>query len=210
MKKFWSLFKLRKDENGKPTKLSYVMILGLVGILLVLTSNIFKDDSNETTPYLEQNHSSTNNNGAEQSHNEPDKTAIIAEMEKSYESELNELLKSMEGVSNVDVMVNLDATSLKVYEKNTTTNEQTTEETDSNGGDRTIEELSEEKQTVILRSQNDESPLLIQTKKPKVRGVLIVGNGLENLQTEEMVIEAVSRVLDVPTHRISVQPKKDD
>ncbi|QHS22723.1 stage III sporulation protein AG [Virgibacillus sp. MSP4-1] len=209
MKNLWSLFKLRKDENGKPTKLSYVMILGLVGILLVLTSNIFQDDSNEPAPYLEQNQSAPKNSGVETHQSEPDKASIIAEMEKQYETELQEMLKNMEGISGVDVMVNLDATSLKIYEKNRTTNEQTTEEEDSNGGDRTIEEFSEDKQTVIVRSQNDESPILIQTKKPKVRGVLIVGNGLGNVQTEEMVIEAVSRVLDVPTHRISVAPKKN-
>ncbi|MRG86552.1 stage III sporulation protein AG [Salinibacillus xinjiangensis] len=209
MKNFWSLLRLKKDENGKPTKFSYVIILGLIGLLLVLVSNLFQDDQNETTPYTVPNEMQTKKEGQGKSLDADTKANVLAEMEKSYETELTAMLENMNGVANVDVMVNLDATSLKVYEKNTTITEQTTDETDTNGGERQIEEFSEDKQTVILRSQNDESPLLIQTKKPEVRGVLIVGNGIENAQTKKMVIEAVSRVLDVPTHRVSVAPKKN-
>jgi stage III sporulation protein AG len=138
---------------------------------------------------------------------EDEKLAVIEEMERKYEEELKGMLEKLQGVSEVDIMVNLDATSLKIYEKNTIDSQQTTNETDQNGGERRIEEFSEERQTVLIRNGNVESPLLVQIKKPDVAGVMVVAKGLESIERQKMVIEAVSRVLDVPTHRVTANPK---
>ncbi|MBB6454227.1 stage III sporulation protein AG [Salirhabdus euzebyi] len=206
MKNIWSLFKIKRDENGKPTKFSYIIILGLIGLLLVLLSSMFQEEDS-ANPYLNEG-----NNSMEQKQNEPlltedDKTAIISEMESKFERELKAILESLDGVSNVDIMINLDATNLKIYATNTVESQQTTQETDTNGGERTIEELTKDEQSVIIRRNNEESPLLIQVKKPDVRGVMVVASGLQNIEVKKMVVEAVSTVLDVPTHRVTANPK---
>ncbi len=210
MKKFWSLLKLKKDENGKPTFLSYVIILGLVGLLIILVSDIFQKDS----PELEINPNITQHtqevkkeSNSSTTVTQDDKLAVINQMESDYEQQLKAMLEKLNGVSEVDIMVHLDATSLKVYEKNIIESQQTTNETDQNGGEGEIQEVSEERQTVVIRNNNQESPLLIQIKKPEVSGVMVVASGLENVEAKQMVIEAVSRVLDVPTHRVTANPK---
>lgn len=49
---------------------------------------------------------------------------------------------------------------------------------------------------------------MISKEKPAVAGVLVVAEGVENVQVKAWVVEAVSRVLDVAPHRVSVMPKK--
>src|SRR5690625_6556456 len=48
--------------------------------------------------------------------------------------------EKIQGVSEVEVMVNLDSTNVKVYEKNLITGQQTTDESDKNGGTRKVED----------------------------------------------------------------------
>ena len=86
---------------------------------------------------------------------------------------------------------------------------QTTTETDQNGGERQIEDLSKDEKLVIIRDGDKEIPLITETKKPEIRGVLVVADGAKNISVKSMIIEAVSRALDVPTHKVSVQPKKN-
>ena len=63
---------------------------------------------------------------------------------------------------------------------------------------------------MVERMSGEERPFIIREDKPKVRGVLIVAKGVEIQETKSMVIEAVSRTLNIGSHRISVQPKEDN
>ncbi|WP_079708534.1 stage III sporulation protein AG [Paraliobacillus ryukyuensis] len=205
-KKIFSMLKLKTKDGTKPTKIGYILIIGLIGILVLLVANMFQGQSTTQKPQTSSNQM-REDLGEETFLQEEKKTSNLDEVEKEYESELQALLEKIDGVSGVEVMVNLDATQKQVYEKNLIVGTQTTEETDQNGGERKIEDTSEEKQVVIVRQGEEEVPLLIQTKRPEVRGVLVVAQGVNNLEIEQWVTEAVSRVLDVPVHRISVMPK---
>ena len=83
---------------------------------------------------------------------------------------------------------------------------QTTGETDKTGGKRKVEDESLDEKTVIIREGDKETPVVLRTEKPKVRGVLVVAKGVDNI-LKAMVKEAVIRLLDVPAHRVSVSPK---
>ncbi|GAA5415473.1 hypothetical protein Pryu01_00497 [Paraliobacillus ryukyuensis] len=205
-KKIFSMLKLKTKDGTKPTKVGYILIIGLIGILVLLVANMFQGQTTTQKPQTSSNQM-REDLGEETFLQEEKKTSNLDEVEKEYESELQALLEKIDGVSGVEVMVNLDATQKQVYEKNLIVGTQTTEETDQNGGERKIEDTSEEKQVVIVRQGEEEVPLLIQTKRPEVRGVLVVAQGVNNLEIEQWVTEAVSRVLDVPVHRISVMPK---
>ncbi|GAF16583.1 stage III sporulation protein AG [Bacillus sp. JCM 19046] len=50
--------------------------------------------------------------------------------------------------------------------------------------------------------------MVISKEKPAVAGVLVVAEGVDNVQVRAWVVEAVSRLLDVAPHRVSVLPKK--
>jgi stage III sporulation protein AG len=61
---------------------------------------------------------------------------------------------------------------------------------------------------VIIQEGEKEVPIVLETKKPEIRGVLIVAKGADNIQIEKWIKESVTRLLDVPSHRVSVMPKK--
>jgi len=70
-----------------------------------------------------------------------------------------------------------------------------------------VEDETKETKLVYVRQGDQEVPVLVQTKKPEVRGVFIIAKGVENATVKKWVVESVSKVLDVPTYRISVMPK---
>lgn len=64
------------------------------------------------------------------------------------------------------------------------------------------------KKLVIVRSGDQEKPVVVKTEKPKIRGILVVAKGADNIEVKKWIIEAVTRSLDVPSHRVAVLPKK--
>jgi stage III sporulation protein AG len=127
--------------------------------------------------------------------------------EDQYENQLKEALDQIVGVSEALVVVNVEASEQKVYEKNENKQSQHTSEEDKEGGKRSIEEKSSEEQIVIIQDGENEVPVISETRKPKVSGVLVVAKGADNIQIKKWILEAVTRVLDVPVHRVSVLPK---
>jgi stage III sporulation protein AG len=197
-----------KQESGKKlTKYHYAISILVVGIAFMLVSNTFSNSSSSTIKDVVPAVSQAEDEPAfGQKDNEL--SDDLQEAENYYENQLKEILQSAMGVDEVEIMVNLDATESKVYEKNTTTQTQTTNETDREGGKRQVEDTSKDEQLVITRNGDTETPVIIKTKKAEVRGVLIVAAGAENIKVKTSIVEAVTRVLDVPSHRVSVLPKK--
>ncbi|AIF66764.1 stage III sporulation protein AG [Terribacillus saccharophilus] len=201
-------WKLKDSQNKKPTKLGYLVIVGLLGALLLLVSGLFTEQKEPDRQNTQQTQNSTAAETEETfAKKENDASSSTTDLEAAYEQDLVGLLEKIKGVSEVEVMVNLNSTHQKIYEKNLIIGQQTSEETDQNGGERVVEDENEEQQVVLVRQGDQEVPLLVETRKPEVRGVLVVAKGAEQATVQEWVVQAVSRVLDVPTHRISVMPK---
>lgn len=212
----WLKSLLQKIGSGgkKPTKIQYAVLIGLVGIFILLVSQLFEPKENSSpsspNPNLEQPDLVENDAWKQNNTSNADMTTTtITELEKSYAKELETLLNMITGVSDTEVMINIDATAEQVYQTNLIIGTQETNEEDKNGGTRTIEDETREQNVVIIRRGDEEIPLLIQTKKPSVRGVLVVSKGVDNLEIKRWVIDAVAKVLDVPEHRISVMPKNN-
>ncbi|MCY8232910.1 stage III sporulation protein AG [Priestia endophytica] len=198
------------DPPKKNRKLAYVILLLAAGVFVMLYGNFQSSttkldavetkgsgDSQQETEEVE-----TFGSGKEK------QARTISDYEKKYEAELTDVLESMIGVDNVQVFVNVDATEEKVYEHNTVNQSQTTEENDREGGTRNIEDNSVDQQLVIVRNGDKEQPVVVKTLKPDIRGVLVVAKGADNIKVKKSVVDAVTRVLDVPSHRVAVTPKK--
>jgi stage III sporulation protein AG len=197
-------------QKNPSKKAGYILVLALTGLMLIIAGNIFSSTSSDSDYDMELQQETENDmeqDSTQVSSEEPNVTSDIGELESIYKKELEEMLNKVQGVSEAEVMVNLDSTNTKVYEKNLIKGQQTTDESDQNGGTRKVEDHTEEIQTVLVRQGDREVPLLVETKKPGVRGVFVVANGADHASVRSWIVEAVSRVLDVPTHRVSVMPK---
>ncbi|WP_078552921.1 stage III sporulation protein AG [Bacillus alkalicellulosilyticus] len=207
------LFEKKGEGKKGNQKMHYLVMILCVGAALMILGNFFSDDepSSGTQPvFNETETTSTSDEQAVFGQKDSSEPSTMKEYEVRYENQLKEVLDQIIGVSEVSIMINLATTESKVYERNTSTKEQMTNETDREGGKRNVEDTSRDEQVVIVRNGDREEPLLVKEEKPAIRGVLVVAKGVENAQVKSWVVEAVSRVLDVPSHRVSVLPKKSE
>lgn len=199
------LINLIGDKEGvkKNKRFHWIIIFFLVGLAIMILSS-FLDITEQVTPYETQTPIQETSNVLENSST----PKTMQDYEKLYENQLTEIITEMLGVNEVVVKVNLDSTEELIIESNENYSEQVTKEQDKQGGSRNISNVSKDDQVVIYRVDGNEEPLVIKTIKPRVRGVVIVAEGAENLQVKAMITEAVQRLLDVPPHKIAILPKR--
>ncbi|OIJ16036.1 stage III sporulation protein AG [Anaerobacillus arseniciselenatis] len=197
------------EKKKRSTPIQYLAIVLCVGLALMIFSNFTKsNDNQQSVPvFSDETKSSSEEVAVFSSKSSGDEPYSMQDYEYTYEKQLREALEQIVGVSDVTVMINLAETEKKVFERNVTTKQQNTDETDREGGTRKVEDITRDDQVVITRSGDKEEPLIAKVEKPTIRGVLVVARGVENIQVKTWVVEAVSRVLDVPSHRVSVLPK---
>lgn len=205
---------LNKGDNGSPKKPSmyvYVIIIVLFGIGIMMISNLFStNESGQTSNTQSVFNQAEKSEEAEDVFGQKNDSNLKStrDYETQLQNEMKEALEQITGVEDVKVVLYVDATEQKKYERNQVTQKQITEEVDREGGKRTVEDTSVDDQLVIIKNGDKEVPVVSQTKKPKVTGVLVVAKGADNIQVKKWIVEAVTRALDVPSHRVSVMPKK--
>lgn len=202
----------REPSEKKTGKYQYLIIVLLFGAAIMLLSNIFFNENETNTELNVFNNTKQSQSGEEVpafGQKNAKQNNVIEDYENAYENQLKEALEGIKGVGNVTVVVNVEATEKQILEKNEKRQTQSTDETDPQGGKRKIEDSSQEQQLVIIREGEKEVPIVIETKKPEIRGVLVVASGADNIQVKSWIIEAVTRSLGVPSHRVAVMPKKN-
>jgi len=199
-----------EEKSGKKAgKYQYMLLVLCIGAAFMLAGNVlFKNNSAASNIPATAVQKTAASDVAAFGMKQTSGNKTISNYEQAYEEQLKKALDDMLGVGNVTVVVNLDSTDQRILEKNRTTKTQTTDETDQNGGERKVVDSSTDEQLVITRNGDQESPIVVETKKPEIRGVLVVAKGAENIQVKSWIVEAVTRVLGVPSHRVAVMPKK--
>jgi stage III sporulation protein AG len=134
--------------------------------------------------------------------------SIFREYEEAYQAQLKDILTKIVGVGEVEVLVTIESTEEIVVERNSKDSQQVTNEKDQQGATRHITDVTRSGEVVLYEVSGGKQPLVTKTIKPKIRGVLVVAKGAENLTVKKMITEAVERGLDVPANRISILPRK--
>ncbi|MFC0269901.1 stage III sporulation protein AG [Metabacillus herbersteinensis] len=200
---------LSQGDSKKPSKYHYFLIVLVLGVAFMLISNLFypEEGANSVLPTTATTEAEKETEVFKSTAADGEKGSI-SDYEAEYEKQLKEALEAILGVDDVTVVVNVDATSLKVLEKNRVSQTQGTEETDREGGKRKVDDTSTDEQVVVIREGEKETPIILQVKKPEVRGVLVVAKGADNIHIKKTIVESVTRVLGVASHRVQVAPKK--
>ncbi|MCM3692487.1 stage III sporulation protein AG [Neobacillus niacini] len=198
-----------ETSDKKSGKYQYMILVLCIGAAFMIVGNVLFSDKSAPLDSKAVTASQSETSEVEAfSLKKDSNNKTISGYEEEYEKQLKRALEEMLGVDDVMVMVNIDSTDKKVLEKNTVTKSQTTEEKDNEGGERKVQDTSTDQQLVIIREGEKEVPIVVEYQKPAIRGVLVVAKGAENIQVKKWIIEAVTRALDVPSHRVSVMPKK--
>lgn len=126
------------------------------------------------------------------------------------EKRTENLLRSVDGAGEVDVMITLKSTGRKVVEKDQSSESSRVTEEDSVGGSRTTEEAASDKTSIYVQGENGtQSPYIREELYPEVEGIVVVAQGGDNAVVAKNIAEAVQALFGVEAHKIKVMKRAD-
>jgi stage III sporulation protein AG len=206
---FWEQIKKWLQLSDKAgNKQKYLLVLLLLGIALMFISKMIDSPAKNVSMQTLSSNTQSNESEAVFKDTKEVTNKNIRSYEDRYSNQLKDLLEQIQGVESVSVYVELETTERKEVATDENIQRQTTSETDKSGGKRTIEDQKTEEKIVIVQNDGKEEPIVITTEKPKIRGIAVVAQGAEKLQTKAMIIDVITKVFDIGSHNVSVVPKK--
>lgn len=188
---------LQKLNLSKKTTANLVIVFCL-GLALILIADFYMDirtdGKAEENIYIKdtQKEAGTSDNSA-------------ADYARRLENDLATILSKIQGVGRVSVMVTLESGSEIIPAKDESISDKVTNEKDTNGGTRTINEKTTDDKVVFTTAQGGSSkPLIIKEINPEIKGVIVVAEGAEDSKVKLKISQAVQTVLDIPAYRVSV------
>jgi len=83
--------------------------------------------------------------------------------------------------------------------------QESSSETDSQGGTRNSSNVQREEETVLMQSgSGGTSPYVVKEIEPDIEGVLVIAQGGEDPKIIQEINSAVQVLFDVPAHKIKV------
>ncbi len=118
--------------------------------------------------------------------------------------QLEAILAKIQGVGEVKVFINYSETSEVVAMFNETTKTSNTEENDTSGGIRKIQETDAQKEIIYQEENGEKTPITQKVIQPKVEGAIITAKGANSAEIKANIIQAVEAVTGLATHKIQV------
>ncbi len=193
-----------EDENGNKNNKKKIENLVFFVVILIVTvviiniiwngdknsSNNDKGIQNDTSKQLASRNTSS--------------LEVSSNTSNELEIKLEEILAKIQGVGEVNVFINYSESSevIPMYNENTQTSN--TEETDTSGGTRTIEETDSQKEIIYEEKDGQKTIITQKIVEPQIEGAIITAKGAGNAEVKTSIIQAVEAVTGLPTHKIQV------
>ena len=119
-------------------------------------------------------------------------------------SNLELILSKIKGVGDVQVFINYSESNeiVPMYNENSTTS--STEETDTSGGTRKIQETDSQKEIIYQEADGQKVPITQKVIQPQIQGAIITAKGASDATIKTSIIQAVEAVTGLATHKIQV------
>lgn len=190
------------EENGNSKKkmenlvvLIIIMIVTIVAINYIWSGDKKKDNVTTDT-----------NKKLATTENE---TQTVATEENGIEQKLENILSNIKGVGKTKVLITYSQTSqiIPMYDEDSSTS--TTEETDSGGGTRTVNESTTKKDVIYEDKNGTKTPITQSVVNPKIEGAIITAQGANDANIKTSIVQAVEAVTGLATYKIQVFEMKD-
>lgn len=187
---------LKSNEEGNDKKkIENFVVFIIILIITIIAINIFWSDGKEKSK-LKDNQ---NNNSKQLA-----SSVIETSSDIGLEDKLKSVLETIQGVGKVKVFINYSESSETVAMYNENSKTSTTEETDTSGGKRVIEQKDTQKDIVYQENDGDKVPITQKTVQPKIEGAIITAQGANNAVVKTNIIQAVEAATGLATHKIQV------
>lgn len=188
-----SLIEKKMGGNNKKAIENLVVFLILLIITIISINIIWGKDKKEKEDIKESEYTVLANTIKDSNISEGN--------EYNLQQELEDILSKIEGVGKVKVLVTYTESSEVVAIYNENKNVSITEEADTTGGTRTIESTDSSKEIVM---DGENKPITEKIIMPKVEGAIVIAEGGGNINIKSNIVQAVSAVTGVSTHKIQV------
>ncbi len=189
-----------KQEGNNKKKIENLVFLVVILIITVVAINVIwngnskknkQEENSQNSKQLAQN---INNIAIETS------SSTSKELEKNLET----ILSRIQGVGEVKVFINYSESSEIIPMYNEASKNSNTEETDSQGGIRKIQEQDSQKEIIYKEENGEKMPITKKVVEPKVQGAIITAKGASDVNIKTSIIQAVEVVTGLATHKIQV------
>ncbi len=188
------------EEPSNKRKLENIVVFVVILIITIIIINVIwnGDDINKN-----EVPNDSNKKLAEESY---ENNIVQGEStnESRMVSDLESILSKINGVGKVKVMVTYSETSKVVPVYNEESTEENTEETDSEGGTRKVTQTDNRKEVIYEESNGNKTLITQSVVSPKIEGAIITAEGANDANTKTNIIQAVSAVTGLATHKIQV------
>lgn len=181
----------KNGENKKIENLIVFVIILIVTIIIINTiwnsnDNKEKKESEDVSGYkrlaIEDNNTATNESD-------------------DLEKKLEQILSKMEGVGKVSVMITYSQGSEIIPMQNETSKSSKINETDSDGGTRTTEQVDSNKEVIYSNGNKVETQTV---KNPIAQGAIVIAEGASNAMVKTNIVSAVEAITGLATYKVQV------
>lgn len=197
--KLKEIFSPKEDGGNNKKKIENLVVFIIILIVTIIAINFILSDKKTTT---KEENSTSNKKLA---------TTNQTEINSSYSSNSDELSNKLEnilskinGVGEVNVFINYSESREVVAMYNENSKSSSTEETDTSGGIRKIEETDTQKDIVYQENNGEKTPITQKIVQPKIEGAIITAKGANNANVKTNIIQAVEAATGLATHKIQV------
>ena len=193
--------KEENDGNNKKKIENLVFFVIILIITIVIINYIWNGNKSS-------NKTITNSAGKQlattQSSQNQKQTQNESSNKEDLEERLEMILSNIKGVGDVKVFINYSESSESVamYDQNSKTS--VTEETDTSGGIRKVEETDSQKEMVYQEENGTKTPIVQKTIEPKIEGAIITAKGASDINIKTSIIQAVEAATGLATHKVQV------
>ncbi|MBE7719980.1 stage III sporulation protein AG [Lacrimispora indolis] len=134
--------------------------------------------------------------------------AAAAGADRTYEEQLEarvkKILKTVDGVGQVEVMIVLKSSEEKVLRVDKDSSDSSTEEKDSSGGTRKNTSAELKESTILTGSGENTSPIVEKEIRPEIEGIVISAQGGGSPTVKAEISSAMEALFNLPPHKIKV------
>lgn len=204
LEKFKEKMKNKEGENNKKTLENLVVFAIILIITIVAINYIWSGGKKENKTNAEEGKRlATVENIVDASNQDISSTENI-------EARLENILSNIKGVGKAKVLITYSQTSqvMPMYDEESSIS--TTEETDSGGGTRTVNETSTKKDIIYEENNGLKTPITQSIINPKIEGAIITAQGANDANVKTNIIQAVEAVTGLATYKIQVFEMKGE
>ena len=190
---------LKPEEGNSKKKIENLVFLLIILIITILAINYIWSDKDKSKKVAVTNDKQINQNI----------NNIENFNDEDLETKLENILSKINGVGKANVMITYSESTqvIPIYNKKEKTSN--TDESDSGGGKRKVEEIDSSEEVVYTDSTGKGEIATQKTVSPKIEGAIVICEGANDSNVKTSIIQAVEAATGLPTHKIQVFKKQN-